>query len=154
MPPPMDFSFGTPSARSSSRQAQRAPRGSRSIGSIDMSLGPVARGRLNNAARGEDEDGGPDWRNLLSQWVAEHAYYPPQAARNGEEGDAKVHIIADHDGRVREVSLVGRSGSMWLDMALVALFRDAHIPPLPTPDNEPIEFNFTMRYILQRMGGY
>jgi TonB family protein len=119
-----------------------------------MSLGPAIRGVLNNTPHGDDEDGGPDWRNLLSQWVAAHAYYPMEARRDGEEGDAKVHIIADHNGRVKEVELIGKSGSMWLDMALVALFRDAHIPPLPTPGNDPIDFNFTMRYILIRPPGY
>ncbi len=35
-----------------------------------MSLGPAIRGALNNTPHGEDEDGGPDWRNALSQWVA------------------------------------------------------------------------------------
>ena len=119
-----------------------------------MSLGPAIRGTLNNAPRGDEEDGGPDWRNLLSAWVAAHAYYPPQAARDGEEGDAKVHVWAEHNGRVKEVELIGKSGSMWLDMALVALFRDAHLPPLPTPGNDPIEFNFTMRYIIRRPPGY
>lgn len=116
-----------------------------------MSLGPATRGALNNAPRGQDEDGGPDWRNELAQWVAAHAYYPEQARANGDEGDAKVHVVADHNGRVRAVELIGKSGSMWLDLALLALFRNAHIPPLPPGDNEPIEFNFTMRYILRRM---
>jgi TonB family protein len=148
----MDFSLGGGAAspapsKSRPRSAAHTP------GSIDMSLGPAIRGVLNNTPQGEDEDGGPDWRNALSQWVAEHAYYPMQARRDGEEGDAKVHVFADHYGRVKEVQLVGKSGSMWLDMALVALFRDAHIPPLPTPGDDPIEFNFTMRYILVRPPG-
>jgi TonB family protein len=117
-----------------------------------MSLGPAARGIANAAPRSDadSDDGGPDWRNELSRWVSEHAYYPEQARREGEEGDAKVHVLADHYGRVKEVELIGRSGSMWLDLALQALFRDAHIPPLPGPGNDPIEFDFTMRYILRR----
>ena len=62
----------------------------------------------------------------------------------------KVHVVADPDGRVREVELIDKSGSMWLDLALQALFRDQHIPPLPSGDHEPIEFDFTMHYVLIR----
>ena len=82
--------------------------------------------------------------------MAEHAYYPEQARRDGEEGDAKVHVVAEPNGRVKEVELIGKSGSMWLDLALLALFRDQRIPPLPYGEKEPIEFNFTMHYILIR----
>ena len=57
--------------------------------------------------------------------------------------------IARPDGRVTSVELIGRSGSIWLDLALQALFRDAHIPPLPSGTTEPIEFNFTMHYIIR-----
>ena len=93
---------------------------------------------------------GADYRNLLSRWVAEHAYYPEQARRDGDEGDAKVHVLAASDGRVKEVELIGKSGSMWLDLALLSLFRDQHIPPYPGGGSEPIEFNFTMHYVLIR----
>jgi TonB family protein len=141
----MDFSLGgLPAARP-------APREHRPRGSIDMTLGPAARGSANSAAQSDDDsDGGPDWRNALSRWVAEHAYYPEQAQRDGDEGDVRVHVFADHNGRVREVELIGKSGSMWLDLALQSMFRDAHIPPLPTPGSEPIDFDFTMHYILIR----
>lgn len=154
-PAPMDFSFGRPPQQA--QQAQPRPRAAhRPPGSIDMSLGPAVRGALNAAPQSDvdDADGGPDWRNALAKWVSEHAYYPDQARRDGEEGDARVHVVADHDGRVREVELRGRSGSIWLDTGLQALFRYAHIPPLPTPGNEPIEFDFTMHYILRRPPGY
>jgi protein TonB len=117
-----------------------------------MSLGPASKGATNTTPFGDRDDDaeGADWRNALSRWVAEHAYYPPQAVRDLEEGDAKVHVVAEPNGRVKEVELIGRSGSMWLDLALLALFRDAHIPPLPSGEREPIEFNFTMHYILIR----
>jgi protein TonB len=97
----------------------------------------------------DGDTGGPDWRNALSLWVAQHAYYPEQARRNNEQGDAKVHVVATPNGRVTSVELIGRSGSVWLDLALQALFRDAHIPPLPAGNTEPIDFNFTMHYILR-----
>jgi periplasmic protein TonB len=150
-PAPMDFSFGksssVPEARTRASAARRPP------GSIDMSLGPAKKGAANNTpfADIDSDQGGPDWRNALSLWVSQHAYYPEQARRNGEEGDAKVHVVAQHNGRVTSVELIGRSGSTWLDLALQALFRDARIPPLSGSGNEPIEFDFTMHYILRRV---
>jgi TonB family protein len=116
-----------------------------------MSLGPASRGPVNTTPFGDREDAeGADWRNELSRWVAQHAYYPEQARRELQEGDAKVRVVAAPDGRVKLVELIGRSGSMWLDLALLALFRDANIPPLPSGERDPIEFNFTMHYILIR----
>ncbi|MEA2737559.1 MAG: periplasmic protein TonB [Acetobacteraceae bacterium] len=117
-----------------------------------MSLGPASKG-AEDATPLSDRDQeaqGADWRNALSRWVAEHAYYPDQARMNGEEGDARVHVVAAPDGRVKMVELVGKSGSMWLDLALLALFRDQKIPPLPYGTKEPIDFNFTMHYVLIR----
>jgi TonB family protein len=143
-PAPMNFSFGKPLGAPQPRQ--RAP------GSNDMSLGPAKKGSMNVSPFADiDTDvGGPDWRNALAAWVSQHAYYPPQARNNGEDGDVRVHVVAEHNGRVTEVELISKSGSMWLDLALQSMFRDAHIPPLPTPGNDPIEFNFTMHYILLR----
>jgi TonB family protein len=119
---------------------------------IDMSLGPASRGKtdVTPLSQHDAEAAGADWANALSRWVSEHAFYPDQAARNLEEGDAKVHVRADPDGRVREVELIGKSGSMWLDLALLSLFRDQHIPPLPSGDHDPIEFDFLMHYVLIR----
>ena len=68
---------------------------------------------------------------------------------NGEDGNVMVSVTANPDGRVTSVQLERRSGSQWLDMALMALFRDAQLPPLHDA-NEPITFHFTMHYILIR----
>ena len=68
---------------------------------------------------------------------------------NGEDGDVMVQVVANPDGHVTSVEMKQRSGSDWLDMALMALFRDAHLPPLHD-ENEPITFDFTMHYILIR----
>jgi TonB family protein len=149
-PAPMDFSLGKPLAPPS---VQARPRSSpHAPGTIDMSLGPASKGLANPTPYSDSDEGreGADYRNLLSRWVAEHAYYPEQARRDGDEGDAKVHVLAASDGRVKEVELIGKSGSMWLDMALLSLFRDQHIPPYPGGGSEPIEFNFTMHYVLIR----
>jgi periplasmic protein TonB len=147
---PMNFSFGKPNlAVPPSARPRAAPH---IPGTIDMSLGPASKGTADPTPLSEhDEDAaGADWRNALSRWVAEHAYYPEQARREAEEGDAKVRVLADPDGRVKEVELIGKSGSMWLDLALLALFRNQQIPPLPSGDHEPIDFNFTMHYVLIR----
>ena len=93
---------------------------------------------------------GPDWRNALGAWVRDHSYYPSQAIARGEDGDAKVRITTNPNGRVTAVELLSRSGSIWLDMALQALFRDATLPRLPSDVKEPIVFDFTMRYRLIR----
>jgi protein TonB len=146
----MNFSFGKPvtpsTAPARTQSARRFP------GTIDMSMGPASRGVADPTPYSDSDDGrqGADYRNALSRWVAEHAYYPPQAAEKGEEGDAQVHVIAGPDGKVKEVELIGKSGSMWLDLALQALFRDQRIPPYPNGGGAPIEFNFLMHYILIR----
>jgi protein TonB len=142
----MNFSFGAPLRPSRPQPAPHPP------GSIDLSLGPAKPGATNVTPHADidGDNAGPDWRNALSRWVSQHAYYPEQARRQNEEGDAKVHVVATPNGRVTEVELIGKSGSMWLDLALQALFRDANIPPLPAGTTEPIEFNFTMHYILIR----
>jgi protein TonB len=146
----MNFSFGKPPpAQPSPGRASSRPH---FPGTIDMSLGPASKGTADPTPFSErDEDAaGADWRNALSRWVAEHAYYPEQARRDFEEGDAKVRVHMEPNGRVREVELIGKSGSMWLDLALLALFRDQRIPPLPSGEKDPIEFNFTMHYVLIR----
>lgn len=143
-PPPMNFSLGSP-PRSRPQPAPHPP------GTIDLSLGPAKQGPADNTPHAaiDGDKAGPDWRNALSLWVSQHAYYPEQARENHEEGEARVHVEATSRGRVTSVELLGKSGSMWLDLALQALFRNANIPPLPAGHSEAIEFNFTMRYILR-----
>ena len=146
-PTPMNFSFGraVPQERAPTRTSPHAPN------TLDFSLAP-RQGATDNSpfSRVAGARVGPDWRNLLSAWVRAHAYYPEQAAMNGEDGDAMVQVVANPSGHVTSVEMRMRSGSQWLDMALIALFRDADLPPL-MGESEPITFNFTMHYILIRM---
>jgi protein TonB len=143
----MNFSFNqpVPQTHPPPHPASRMPN------TLDFSLAP-RQGAADNSpfARVAGAHVGPDWRNLLSAWVRAHAYYPEQAARNGEDGEAMVQVVANPNGHVSSVELKMRSGSQWLDMALVALFRDANLPPLEG-ETEPLTFNFTMHYILIRM---
>lgn len=147
-PTPMNFSFN-PAA-----PAQRAPapaRGSSHAPStMDFSLAPRQGATdLSPFSMVSGAKVGPDWRNELSAWVKAHAYYPEQAAINGEDGSAMVLVQANPDGHVTSVELERKSGSQWLDLALLALFRDANLPPI-FGEKEPIGFHFTMHYILIR----
>lgn len=121
-------------------------------GSIDLSLGPAIRGALDVSPLSQvaGRNPGPDWRNALSAWVRDRSYYPSQAVAANEEGRAKVRVTANPNGRVTEVVLLSRSGSIWLDLALQALFRDATLPRFPSDVNGPVSFDFTMRYTLIR----
>jgi TonB family protein len=140
----MNFSFGRPQSQPQPQVASRSSR------TLDFSLAPRQGATdLSPFSRVAGANVGPDWRNELSAWVRAHAYYPEQARMNNEDGTAMVRVVANPDGRVTSVELRGKSGSMWLDLALLSLFRDAHLPPLHEV-NEPITFDFTMHYILIR----
>jgi len=147
-PTPMNFSFNRlpsrvrPPEQTSSRVAPTT---------LDFSLAP-RQGATDNTpfSRVAGAHVGPDWRNELSAWVRNHAYYPEQAAMNGEDGDVTVQVAVNPNGRVTSVQMRSRSGSQWLDLALMGLFRDANLPALPDA-TEPLTFDFTMHYILIRM---
>ena len=96
---------------------------------------------------------GADWLAELSAYVERHKRYPEQAAENNEEGDSTISIVVERDGRVfgRDVDLVRRSGSQFLDMGLMSMFRDKQLPPFPPGaphDRETIQI--TMHYYLIR----
>jgi protein TonB len=143
-PMPMNYSFGAPIRPQSKREPAHPATFS------DLNMGPAAPGPMDATPFGEisGTNIGPDWRNALSAWVHDHAYYPEQAIRNDESGDSTVIVVANPDGRVTSVELERKSGSPWLDMALMALFRDARLPALPQDEDGPVTFHFTMRYIL------
>lgn len=145
-PMPMNFSLNQapPPLRQPSHVSSRVPT------TLDFSLAP-RQGATDTSpfSRIAGAHAGPDWRNELSAWVRTHAYYPEQAVMNDEDGSVMVQVTANPDGRVTSVELERRSGSQWLDLALLSLFRDAQLPPLHD-ENEPITFNFTMHYILIR----
>jgi protein TonB len=122
-------------------------------GSIDLSFGPVEGGSLSpsSSVQMEGVAVSTDWLSLVSAWWRRNAYYPPQAGVNGEEGDVTLHMRVDHDGRVEALELVGRSGSQWLDLGGLSIFRDAHLPPLPEDMPEAqIPFHVTIHYIIIR----
>lgn len=142
-PMPMSYSLGRPT-RSQIRSAQ-PQRG------FDLAFAPLGSGsdRYQPQARSDNPAVGADWLSEVAAWWHQHAYYPPQAGMNGEQGDVTVEMTVQHDGKVTYVHLERRSGSQWLDMASVAVFRDADLPPLP-PEvrDKDITLHFTIHYVI------
>ena len=94
---------------------------------------------------------GRDWISAYRAWVQARLYYPEQAAENGEDGTAEVVLKINRYGRVESVELVGRSGSMWLDLAIQSLFRGRTVPPFPQGTKEDeATIDQTIQYILRR----
>jgi protein TonB len=135
------------------------PRRSRNSGAIDMALGPAilnSRGapprqtNTNTASiRVEGAQVGDDWMQQMQRWWDEHAYYPHEAAANNEEGTVQLHVGMDRYGNVQSVEVESASGSQWIDMGALALFRHAHLPPFPqsTPQGRA-DLHLTLQYIL------
>jgi protein TonB len=96
-------------------------------------------------------DPGEDWAEALHRWAAAHAYYPPQAAQNGEDGTATVHLVINRYGKVLSVDLVDRSGSQFLDAAWLGTWRGATVPQFPPDTKEDTTtIEYTIHYILVR----
>ncbi len=144
-PAPIMRSFFIPSTASGNAHPF-----SRAFASGDQA---VLRGKSNDRSfdlQGADQLGSA-WINAFMAWVDEHKHYPEQAAANGEDGNTTVQFTVDRYGHVKEVRLYERSGSVWLDMGLTGMFRDAHLPPFPygTAEND-VQMLFTMHYIIDR----
>jgi protein TonB len=148
----MNFSFGGP-ATGLVPHRYAPPRVPGARQPLDFSLGPLNRGpgEAQPFARFLTGQPGPDWRNALKAWLDRHAYYPPEAADAGEDGDVTVRVVASRDGRVESVSMLSRSGSQWLDIATEGMLRDATLPPFPADSTDKtFTFDLTMHYILIR----
>ena len=95
-------------------------------------------------------NGGHDngWLGRLKQWWDAHAVYPEGASETNQGGDVKVHMVIAADGRITSVEVVRSSGSRELDAAAVAVFRNAHLPPLPpgTPAPPP-DVEVSLHYV-------
>jgi len=148
LPPPPPAAAPPPPAppppRPAARPAARPPSRARAI--------PVA---ASHAMPGPDpashgSGGSPDngWIAKLKQWWDEHAVYPAEASEKNQGGDVKVHIVIAPDGAVTSINVVRSSGSSTLDMAALAVFRNAHLPPLapgtPTP---PGDVEVSLHYV-------
>ena len=139
-PTPMNYSLGAPRAPSAlERQFSSYAPGRTAKGDTSFSqFARVTKGHVD-----------ADWMSDLHRWWIQHRYYPPQAAMAGEDGTVKITIRVDRYGHVRVLDMLSRSGSQWIDMAAMATFRGADLPPFPpgSPDDE-ITVDLTINYIL------
>lgn len=139
-----NFSFEGAAAQS---QAASPARG------LSLSLAPVIRGgrMLDPVTHVASSTASADWRRSVEDWIEQHKYYPRAAAENGEDGTATVVARIDRNGRVLSVRVAGSSGSRWLDLATLAIFRGQTLPPFPDdmPDKD-VEVTLDMNYILVR----
>ena len=97
---------------------------------------------------------GAAWMGRLKQWWDQHSFYPKEASQTNEGGAVKVRIVIAADGQVTSIEVVQGSGSSVLDGAAVAVFRNAHLPPLPpgTPA-QPADVVVTLHYRPADSGG-
>jgi periplasmic protein TonB len=116
-----------------------------------MSFAPVMGGgditQLHPNGKGDDV--GADWFSEVSAWWLRHRFYPDEAARLDQQGDVTLRLVVGRSGRVESVVVEERSGSPWLDLGALAVFRGADLPPLPPDVRDPnITVNFTIHYII------
>jgi TonB family protein len=147
----MAFSFAPPShaaPQSIARSMLQPP----SPSDTEQGLGArTAAGMLETFARAREADPGPDFMASLKTWWLAHRFYPPQAIEAGEDGDVQLSLIVDRQGRVTEVQLETRSGSMWLDMAGESTWRNAKLLPIPDSlGRDHLTIDLTLHYVLMR----
>jgi len=100
---------------------------------------------------GKGDDVGDDWFSLVAAWWLRHRFYPSEAARLQQEGEVTLRLVVAQSGRVEAVDVDQRSGSPWLDMGALAIFRDAKLPPLPQDVRDPnVTVDFTIHYEIVR----
>ncbi len=166
-PAPLPFTMGGNSVLVPVQPQRTAPTPERTAnnhGALDLTLGPQA---LNSAGapphsshgvdasiRVEGADVGDDWIQQLHEWWERHAFYPPGALANGEDGVVEIHMVIARDGRIDSVEVVSSSGSRWLDMAGVSVWRNAHLRPFPSGTSQPrADIFVSLHYILLRGRG-
>ena len=147
-----------------SRPAPELNRTARDHGALDLSLGPQALNSLgapphssqgmDASIRVEGAELGNDWIQQLHDWWDRHAFYPQAALVNGEDGELQIHMVIDRDGRITAVEVVRSSGSRWLDIAGVSVFRNAKLRPFPLATPQPqADIYVSLHYILLRGRG-
>ena len=148
---PMDLSFGTGPSRPAAPRLAARP-GSVASRSLDLATG-AARAPNRQEAYFDARAArlGADWKDGLEGYWLRHRYYPRQAAEAGEDGQVQIELTVNRYGKVEAVTVQGRSGSPWLDLAAQAVWRGAQLAPLPAEvAGDRITFSITINYILLR----
>ena len=148
-PAPMDLSLGSPmTAAPAARQSPKP-----SAGVMDLSYAAnVGGGDITQLhPQGKGDDVGADWLNEVSAWWIQHRFYPNEAARLQQQGNVVLDLTVAQNGHVQSVNLEQGSGSPWLDMGAISVFRNANLPPLPHSVRDPdIALQFTIHYEILR----
>jgi len=141
----MNLSLGSPTTESSAAPPRPKP----FAGVMDLSYAAnVGGGDITQLhPNGKGEDVGADWLNEVSAWWIRHRFYPEEAARLNQEGNVVLQLRVGQNGHVQAVDLEQGSGSPWLDMGALSVFRNANLPPLPGNVHDPnISLRFTIHY--------
>jgi len=145
----MDLSLGSPTTEAPATRPRLKP----SAGVMDLSYAAnVGGGDITQLhPDGKGDDVGADWLNEVSAWWIQHRFYPDEAARLQQQGDVVLNLKVAQNGHVQTVNLQQGSGSPWLDMGAIAVFRNANLPPLPHDVRDPdILLRFTIHYEIIR----
>jgi periplasmic protein TonB len=146
-PPPPPVAQVHPTPAPPQRATPRAP--------VNSAGAPAhATGGQNAVSRASDANNGAAWMGKLKQWWDQHSFYPKEASQTNEGGNVKVHIVIAADGQITSIEVVQGSGLSALDVAAVAVFRNAHLPPFPpgTPA-QPADVVVTLHYRPAGSGG-
>lgn len=98
-------------------------------------------------------DIGADWMSALNDWVNQHKYYPEQAAAQGQQGSVQIEFTVDRQGNVTGLRMLSSSGSNFLDLAWLGMFKGVKLPPFPPgTTSDHITVDATMQYQLINPG--
>jgi len=91
------------------------------------------------------------WRGALNAWLAAHKRYPEAARMRGVEGVVGVSFIAEHDGRVLDVTITRSSGSPVLDNSVRDMLAGQRVPAFPAsmPQSQA-SLSLAIRYALEQ----
>jgi len=148
-PAPMNLSLGSPAAEAPAEPPSPKP----SAGVMDLSFAAnVGGGDITQLhPNGKGDDVGADWLNEVSAWWIRHRFYPKDAAQLQQQGDVILRLKVAQSGHVQAVNVVQGSGSPFLDMGALTVFRNANLPRLPSDVRDPdVTLEFTIHYEILR----
>lgn len=93
-------------------------------------------------------DAETNYRGIVAAQLARNKFFPPDARRKGERGNAVISFNIDVDGRVTSVSLVRSTGIASLDHEAQAMVRRASPFP-PPPAHRAMRFTVPVSFDLR-----
>jgi protein TonB len=92
---------------------------------------PVVAPQPQAADEGRDRTLIEQYQRIISARIKQYEEYPPAAKRRYWEGTTVVQLRLTPEGKVTDISVVGKSGHEILDEAAVRMIRKASPLPLP-----------------------